>query len=143
MIHDYDIQKSIKELSAVYEKSPFSKDIYKYIRKRHIPPQIKGHALKKLKTECEGYLVIDDVLFGIKVPEDRSIELSLRLVIQETYVPTILYQYHDSLLVGPQGVTRMYFTLRRNSMLSTYFIPTGSMCRVVMHVTQDLLRTMT
>ena len=50
-------------------------------------------------------------------------EPSLVLVIPETHVPTILYQYHDSLLAGHQGVTRMYLTLKRNSMLTTYLIP--------------------
>ena len=45
VIHDHDIPISIKELSAVYEKSPFSMDIYKYITKGHIPSSIKGHAL--------------------------------------------------------------------------------------------------
>ena len=34
------------------------------------------------------------------------------LIIPETYVPTILYQYHDSLLAEHQGVTRMYLTLK-------------------------------
>ena len=95
--------------STEYEKRPFFKDIYKYITKGHIPSQIRGHALRKLKTECEDYLVID-VLFRIKVSKDKSIEPSLLLVIPETYVPTILYQYHDSLLAGHQGVIRMYFT---------------------------------
>ena len=74
-IHDYDIQIIITELSAEYEKSPFLKDIYKYIIKgHHIHSQIRDHVLRKLKTECKDYLVIDDVLFRIKVPKDKSIE---------------------------------------------------------------------
>ena len=112
VIHDYDIPISIKELSVEYEKSPFFMDIYKYITKGYIPSSIKGQALRKLKTECEDYLVIDDVLFRIMIPKDKSIEPSLLLVIPESYVPTILYQYHDSLLAGHQGVTRMYITLQ-------------------------------
>ena len=79
MIHNYDIPISFKEWSAEYEKSPSFKDIYKYITKWHIPSQIKGHALRKLKTECEDYLVIDDVLFRFKVPKDKSIKPSLLL----------------------------------------------------------------
>ena len=55
VIHDYDIPISVKEMSAQYEKSLFFKDIYKYITKGHIPSQIKGHALRKLKTKCEDY----------------------------------------------------------------------------------------
>ena len=110
VIHDYDIPISIKELSAEYEKSPFFMDIYKYITKRHIPSSIKGQALRKLKTECKDYLVTDDVLFRIKIPTDKHLDPSLLLVIPESYVPTILYQYHDSLLAGNQGVTRMHLT---------------------------------
>ena len=87
-------------------------DIYKYITKGHIPSSIKGQALRKLKTECEDYLVIDDILLRIKIPKDKNLEPSLLLVIPETYVPTILYQYHDSLLAGHQGVTTMYLTLK-------------------------------
>ena len=87
-------------------------DIYKYITKGHIPSSIKGHALRKPKTECEDYLVIDDILFRIKIPKDKNLEPSLLLVIPESYVPTILYQYHDSLLAGHQGVTRVYLALK-------------------------------
>ena len=65
-------------------------DIYKYITKGHIPSLIKGHALRKLKTECEDYLVIDDILFRIKIPEDKNLEPSLLLGIPESYVHTIL-----------------------------------------------------
>ena len=60
-----DIIVSIKELSAEYEKSPFFKDIYKYITKGHIPAQIKWKVLRRLKTEYEDYLVILDVVFRI------------------------------------------------------------------------------
>ena len=74
VIHDYDIPISIKELSAEYDKSPFFMDIYKYITKGHIPSAIKGHALRKLKSECEDYLVIDDILFRIKIPKDKNLE---------------------------------------------------------------------
>ena len=90
VIHDY-------VLSAEYEKSPFFMDIYKYITKGHIPSSIKGQALRKLQTECEDYLVIDDVLFRIKIPKDKdkNLEPSLLLVIPESYVLAILYQYHD------------------------------------------------
>ena len=67
-----DLPISIKELSAEYGKSPFFMDIYKYITKGHIPSSIKGQALRKLKTECEDYLVIDDVLFRIQIPKIKA-----------------------------------------------------------------------
>ena len=57
VIHNYDIPISIKELSAEYEKSPFFNNIYKYITKGHILSQIRGHDLRKLKTECEDYFI--------------------------------------------------------------------------------------
>ena len=122
VIHDYDIPISIKELSAEYEKTPFFMDIYKYLTKGHIPSSIKGKALGKLKTEREDYLVIDDVLFRIKIPKDKNLE-PLLLVIPESYVPTILYQYHDSLLAGHQGVTTMYVTLKEKFYANNLFIP--------------------
>ena len=99
-------------MSSEYEKSPFFKDIYKYITKGHILSPIGGQVWRKLKTECEDYLVIDDVLFRIKIPKDKRKEPSLLLVISETYVSTILYQYHDSLLAGHHSLTRMYLTLK-------------------------------
>ena len=119
--HTCDIPISITELSAEYEKSPFFKDIYKYIIKGHIPSPIKGKALRKLKTECEDYLIINDVLFRIKVPKDKSTEPSFLLVIPETYVPTIRYQYHDSLLAGYQGVIRRYLTLKEKFYANNLF----------------------
>ena len=73
VIHGYDTPISIKELSVEYEKNPFYKDIYKYIMKGHIPSQIRGQALRKLMTDCEDYLVIDDVLFRIKVPKIKTL----------------------------------------------------------------------
>ena len=127
MICDHGIPISIKELIAECGQSPFFKDIDKCITKGHIPSQIKGHALRKLKTKCEDSLVIDDDLFEINVTKDKSIDPSLFLVIPETYVPTILYQYHDSLIAGHQGATIMYLTLRRNFILTTYLFPSESM----------------
>ena len=108
-------------MSAEYEKRPLFKHMYKYITKGYIPSQMKGHALRNLKTECENYCIIVYVLFRIKVPKDKSIEPSLLLVIPETYVPTILYQYHDSLLAGHQTVTRMYLILLQKFYVNNLF----------------------
>ena len=121
VIHHYDIPISIKELSAEYEKSSFFMDIYKYITKGHIPSSIKGQALRKLKTECEDYLVIDDVLFRVKITKDKNLEPSLLLVIAESCAPTILYQYHDSLLAAHHSVTRMYLTLKEKFYANNLF----------------------
>ena len=62
------------------------------------------------------------------------------LVILETYVPTILYQFHDSLLAGDQGVTRMYVTLKEKFYANNLFNSIEGMYKVVIHVKQDLLK---
>ena len=49
----------------------------------------------------------------VKIPMDKKIEPSFLLVIPKSYVPTILYQCHDSLSEGHQGVTRMYSYIKR------------------------------
>ena len=67
-------------------KKPIFKDIYKYLTKCSIPSPVKGDTLKRLKTECEDYIVIDNVLFRIKRPKDTNIKPSL-LILPETYVP--------------------------------------------------------
>ena len=79
--------------------------------------------MRKLRTECEDYLIIDNVLFRIKRPKDKSLEPSLLLVIPESNVATILYQYHDSLLAGHQGVTRMYLTIKEKFYANNLFNP--------------------
>ena len=43
---------------------------------------------------------------------DKNIGPSLLLVMPENYVPTILYQYHDSLPARHQNVTKTHFTLK-------------------------------
>ena len=48
-------------------------------------------------------------------------EPSLLAVILETYVPTILYKYHDSLLAGYQGVTRMHLILKEKFLANNIF----------------------
>ena len=66
--------------------------------------------------------VIDYVLFRIKIPKDKNIEPSLFLVISERYVPKFLYQYHNPLLGGYQGVTRMYLSLKEKFYTNNLFI---------------------
>ena len=68
--------------------------------------------MQRFNIKNKDYLIIYDILFRIKIPKNKNIEPSLLLAIPKTYVHTILYQYHDSLLAGHQGVTRMYVTLK-------------------------------
>ena len=76
-MHDNDIPISVKELSSEYETSPLFKDTYEHITKGHILSKTKADALRRLKTECEDYLVIDNVLLLIKIPKDKNIKPSL------------------------------------------------------------------
>jgi hypothetical protein len=111
VLHDYTIPISVKELRAEFPNSPFFKDIYRYIIKG-ICTLPHGTAQKQFKIDCQEFLAIDYVLFRIKYVKYKGIEPTLLLCIPEKYISTIIYQYHNGLLAGHHGVTRMYLTLR-------------------------------
>ena len=69
-----------------------------------------GNAKRIFKAECEDYIVFEGVLFRIKLDKNKSVPPQLLLCIPETFVPTILYQYHDLVLAGHQGVLKTYLT---------------------------------
>ena len=50
--------------------------------------QIKEEALRGVKTECSAYLVINDILFRIKIYIDTQVEATLLLVITEICILT-------------------------------------------------------
>ena len=106
MIYQYLLKNWVLNLRKVHSlkifTSTYKKGIFLYK---------KSDALRRLKTECEDYLIIDGVLFWIKILKDKNTEPSILLAMLETYVPTILYQYNDSLLEGNQGVTGIHLTL--------------------------------
>ena len=118
IIHNYKVPLSAKELIPEFKRSPFFKDIYKYIQSGRLPSDITGKAARTLQRECEQYIIVEEVLFRIKQPVVENEDLNLILCIPEKYTPHLLYYYHDTLLAGHQGVTRMYLTLRER-----YFVP--------------------
>jgi hypothetical protein len=112
IVHDYEVPISLKELQADFKHSPYFKDIRQYITKGtcNLPESYSSRRLFKLL--CEDFIVVDGILFRIKLNKNRKLEPKLVLCIPETYIPTILYQHHDHILAGHQGVTKMYMTLK-------------------------------
>ena len=62
--------------------------------------------------ECENYMIFEGLLFQIKPAKHKSLPSNLVLCIPESYIPHIIYLYHDNILGGHQGVDRMYWTTR-------------------------------
>ena len=109
-IHDYTLPLSAKQLRAEYKNIPFFKDIHSYISKGTFC--FKGNALRLFKVECENYMIFEGLLFQIKPAKHKSLRPNLVLCIPESYIPHIIYLYHDNILGGHQGVDRMYWTIR-------------------------------
>ena len=116
VIHGYRLPLTLKELKASYTKSPFFKDIYIYIARGYSP--FKGYAQRTFKNECENYIIFDGILFKIIMGKAKNDEPRLTMCVTEAYIPVILYQYHDMLLAGHQGVLRSYLTIKEK-----YFFP--------------------
>ena len=110
VIHDYDVPISVKELSAEYNESPCFRDIYKYLDKGFIPAAYKGSKLRTLKALAEDYVLIKGVLFKVTYKSKKE-GITLRMVIPESLVPVILYQYHDTLSAGHHGIQTTYPTI--------------------------------
>ena len=116
VIHDYNLPISVKELRAEYPTSPAFKDIYNYVIKGTL--HLFGSAARKFKQQCEDFVVMSGVLFKIRYEKLEKGRPSLVLCVPEKYLPTILYQYHDSILAGHPGIVKLYEQLRRK-----YYFP--------------------
>ena len=116
VIHDYHLPMSVKELRAEYPTSPAFKDIYSYVTKGKI--HLFGPAARKFKQQCEDFVVMSGVLFKIRYDSMKKGEPSLVLCVPEKYLPTILHQYHDSILAGHPGIVKLYEKLKRK-----YYFP--------------------
>ena len=111
VIHDYNIPVTVKELRAEYPRSPYFGDIYKYITKENC--RFVGKARKLFRMQCEDYIVMDGVLFKIRYDKGDRGNPSLVLCIPEKYIPTILHQYHDTVLAGHPGSTKLFETIKQ------------------------------
>ena len=116
VIHDYNLPISVKELRAEYPTSPAFKDIYNYVIKGTL--HLFGSSARKFKQQCEEFVVMSGVLFKLRYDRLDKRKPSLVLCVPEKYLPTILYQYHDSILAGHPGIVKLYEQLRRK-----YYFP--------------------
>ena len=118
IINNYELPLTTKELIPEQKRSPFFKDIYKYVTSGRIPSNVTGKAAHILQRECENYLIAEGVLFRIRIPSEPNEEPELLLCIPENNTQYLLYHYQDTLLAAHQGVTRMYLTIREK-----FFVP--------------------
>ena len=116
VIHDYQLPMSVKELRAEYPTSPAFKDIYAYVTNGKI--HLFGSAVRKFKQQCEDFVVMSGVLFKVRYDSREKGKPSLVLCVPEKYLPTILHQYHDSILAGHPGIVKLYEQLKRK-----YYFP--------------------
>ena len=117
VIYDYNIPISIKALRAEYKRSPYFRDIVRYIRTGYC--SYVGKAQRLFKMLCEDYLLMDGILFKIRYVKEHKGKLTLVLCVPEKYIPIILYQYLTPLLAGHPCVMTMYQMVRKN-----YYFPT-------------------
>ena len=71
LTHDYELPLSAKQLRAEYKNSPFFQDIYTYITKGHCC--FTGNALRLFKLECEGYIIVEGLLFRMRPSKHKSL----------------------------------------------------------------------
>ena len=116
VIHDYNLPISVKELRAEYPTSPAFRDIYNYVIRGTL--HLFGSPARKSKQQCEDFVVMSGVLFKLRYDRLDKGKPSLVLCVPEKYLPTILYQYHDSILAGHPGIVKLYEQLRRK-----YYFP--------------------
>ena len=117
VIHDYNILISVKALRAEYKRSPYFRDIVKYITTGYC--SYVGKAQRLFKMLCEDYILMDDILFKIRYVKEQKGKPTLVLCVPEKYIPVILYQYHTPLLAGHPCVMTMYHMVRKK-----YYFPT-------------------
>ena len=117
VIHDYNIPTSVKALRAEYKRSPYFRDIVKYIRTGYV--SYVGKAQRLFKMLCEDYILMDDILFKIRYVKENHGKPTLVLCVPERYIPIILYQHHTPLLAGHPCVISMYYVVRKK-----YYFPT-------------------
>ena len=91
VIHDYNIPISVKVLRVEYKRSPYFRDIVKYIRTGFC--SYVGKAQRLFKMLCEDYILMDDILFKIRYVKEQKGKLTLVLCVPEKYIAIILYQY--------------------------------------------------
>ena len=85
VIHDYNIPIHVKALRAEYKRSPYFRDIVKYIKTGYC--SYVGKAQRLFKMLCEDYILMDDILFKIRYVKEQKGKPTLVLCVPEnTYL---------------------------------------------------------
>ena len=116
VIRDYNIPINVKALRAEYKRSPYFRDIVKYIRTGYC--SYVGKTQRLFKMLCEDYILMDDIFFKFRYVKEQQGKPTFVLCVPEKYVPIILYQYHTPLLAGHPCVMKMYHMVRKK-----YYFP--------------------
>jgi hypothetical protein len=109
-LKSYSLPLEAANLAASYRKSPYFKDIYRYVATGENPFTDKTARKTFMKT-CLDYVILDRLLF--KVSPDTMGELHLLLCVPEPYIAMVLYQYHDFVMAGHQGMLRTRKTIEQ------------------------------
>ena len=104
---------TIKEVQAGHLSSSFSKTCM-YIW-HTVSCQTKKHAIQKVLTLSQNYVLLDQLLFKLITIPDKEKAL---LAIPQLCTDKVTLLYHSSLFAGHQGVIKTYIT-----MTSKFFIP--------------------
>ena len=112
VIQDYQLSLSTKELIQEVKRDPYFGDIYTYLYMGRLPSskRYRRDYEYNFRSALDDYVLVDNVLF--KIHTYRNQEPRLQLCIPQSYMLTLMYQYHDEILSAHQGATRTYLTLR-------------------------------
>ena len=105
---------STHDLPSVQRSDPKLSPLFEYIENGKLPDDDKK--IQKLVTMSERYAIVDDVLYHIHEPRNRS-KTSPSEVVKQLVVPCslqeqILVAYHDSLAGGHNGVDRTFRSIQ-------------------------------
>ena len=103
IIHKYYLPITHRELKAEYKNSPFFRDMIQYIV--YDKCTYVGKPQDIFKTQCEEYIVVDGILFKLQYNSKTTVSDTV-LCVPEKYIPSILHEYHKSILAGHPGVTK-------------------------------------
>ena len=104
---------TIKEIQEGDLSSSFFKDLFVYLAHNNLPN--KKHAICKVPTLSQNYVLLDQLLFKLVTIPDKEKAL---LAIPESCADKIISLFHNSVFAGHQGVIKTYLI-----MTSKFFIP--------------------
>ena len=115
VLQNYHLPFSKREVAKEQSLCAYFKDMYVYLKEGLLPSAKR--AAKKIICESENYIMIDNILFRIYVPNDRE-DIKVMLAVPQAFVSYIISLHHDSLLSCHQGINRVALTIRKN-----YYFP--------------------